>query len=69
MLGAHLALARGVSRESLKMEFKKISQNYPFKILDQRGIKNCMFYEDAPGVCSPEFCPLAEGGDVINLAR
>ena len=43
-----------------------IAENCPFRIFDQFGGANCFFYEDAPGCCSPEFCPLAEGGDVLN---
>ena len=44
-----------------------IAENCPFRIFDQFGGANCFFYEDAPGCCSPEFCPLIMRGGVTRV--
>ena len=40
-----------------------IPDNCPYRVTDQCGYDNCMYYEDAPGYCTPEFCPLNKEGD------
>ena len=48
-----------------------ITDNCPYRVTDQMGDANCFYYEDAPGYCTPEFCPLicVEGGDVLYVPR